>query len=64
MGALVFRCPRTANYIDAQVDTDERSIRSSRDEAMRVYCPHCKEDHVLPLSAAIVESEEDKAGKA
>jgi hypothetical protein len=62
MGALVFRCPRTANYIDAQVDTDERSIRSSRDEAMRVYCPHCKDEHVLPLSAAIVEEGESPRG--
>jgi hypothetical protein len=55
VGTLIFRCPRTANFISAQVETDEASIKSSRDLAMRVYCLHCKEHHELPVAQAIVE---------
>jgi hypothetical protein len=57
MGALLFRCPHTANVIDAQVETDEEAVRSSRDLAMRVFCPHCKEWHEMPISAGIVDSQ-------
>jgi hypothetical protein len=55
MGPLLFRCPTTAHLIDAHIETNHQSIQSSRDSAMRVYCPYCKEHHELPISAAIVD---------
>jgi hypothetical protein len=55
IGPLLFRCPRTADYIRAQVETDDASILSSRNLAMRVYCPHCRTTHDLPLRQAVIE---------
>jgi hypothetical protein len=55
MGALLFRCPQTAHIIDSQVETDDQGVRPARDLAMRVYCPHCKEWHDMPLSAAVID---------
>ena len=55
MSRLVFRCPNTANFIDAGVDTDQRSVASAINDAMLVYCPYCKDHHRLPISEAILE---------
>jgi hypothetical protein len=57
MGTLLFRCPRTASVIDSNVETDDDSIRSSRDLAIRIYCPHCREDHELPISQGIIDGQ-------
>jgi hypothetical protein len=55
MSPLVFRCPNTANFIDAGVDTDRRSVSAALSDAMRVYCPYCKDYHELPIREAILE---------
>ncbi len=55
MGPLLFRCPVTANIIHSQIETNEQSVASSRNDAMRVHCPHCKDWHELPMSAAVID---------
>jgi hypothetical protein len=55
MSRLVFRCPRTANFIDAGVETDPQSISTALSDAMRVYCPYCKDHHELPINEGILE---------
>jgi len=55
MSRLVFRCPHTANFIDSGVETDRRSISNAISDAMRVYCPHCKTTHELPIREALLE---------
>jgi hypothetical protein len=64
MGPLLFRCPTTANIIYSQIETNTESIASSRDSAMRIYCPHCKREHELPISAGVVDEPADRAAGA
>jgi hypothetical protein len=57
MSRLVFRCPNTANFVDAGVDTDSRSLSAAQGDAMKVYCPYCKDHHELPIREAILEDD-------
>ncbi len=57
MSRLVFRCPHTANFIDAGVETDSRSLSGVQGDAMKVYCPYCKDQHELPIREAILEDD-------
>lgn len=55
MGKLIFRCPVTANWIVTDIHTDLSSLKASWSAAARVYCPHCKLHHELPMREAWVE---------
>jgi hypothetical protein len=55
MGPLLFRCPVTASIINSQIETNEESVANARSDALRVFCPHCKDWHELPMSAAVID---------
>jgi len=45
MGALTFRCPRTGRPIRTGIETDEATLLKVASVAIRLSCPHCREEH-------------------
>jgi hypothetical protein len=45
MGALTFECPRTGKPIRSGIETDEATLLGVARVAVRVFCPHCREEH-------------------
>src|SRR4051812_17105923 len=45
MGALTFECPRTGKPIRTGIETDEATLLEVARVAVRVFCPHCREEH-------------------
>jgi hypothetical protein len=49
MMPLVFECPRTRGAIDAGIETDKSTLAAASRVTLKVYCPHCRSTHELPL---------------
>jgi hypothetical protein len=49
MTALIFECPRTRGAIDAGIQMDKNTLAAARPVTLKVYCPHCRSSHELPL---------------
>jgi hypothetical protein len=49
---LVFECPHTRGAIDAGIQTDKNTLAAASRVTLKVYCPHCRSTHELPLQSA------------
>ena len=55
MGQLIFRCPKTANVLQAGIETNKQSLVPAMHLAMKVFCPYCRLEHHLPISQGVLK---------
>lgn len=54
MVPLFFICPKTNRQTPAGIETDPDSLRACWKKTLEVKCPHCGEEHTIPVRDAYV----------
>jgi len=47
MGTLVFVCPTTGHQVSTGVDVDRTSFKSLPRTKTAIFCPRCRQNHLL-----------------
>ena len=54
MVSLFFICPNTNQRASAGIETDPDSLRACWRSTIEVKCPHCGQEHRIPVCEAYV----------
>jgi hypothetical protein len=52
MVPLFFICPNTNRRASAGIETDPDSLRACWKKTLQITCPHCGEEHTVPVRKA------------
>jgi hypothetical protein len=61
MTALIFTCPKTKRDVPTGVRTDVEGLRQSWSRTLRLTCPHCGQEHEIPVREAYLNAALDDA---
>ena len=61
MTALLFSCPKTKRDVPTGVRTDVESLRQAWSRTLRLACPHCGQEHEIPVREAYLNAALDDA---
>ena len=60
MTPLTFECPRTCGTIDTGIHTDANALAAAGRATLKLYCPHCRSTHELPLHCGRLSKSTDE----
>jgi hypothetical protein len=60
MGTLIFVCPTTGHQVSSGVEVDRSSYKSLPRTQTAIFCPRCRENHLLSSIWAWLDSNDPK----
>ena len=60
MGTLIFVCPTTGHQVSSGVEVDRSSYKSLPRTQTAIFCPRCRENHLLSRIWAWLDSNDPK----